>query len=178
MTTLFAPAPVAAPAASQACIAFRVFGIPKAQPRPRAWVRVINGKPTARVYDAGTAEAWKGDVARKAEEHRPPAPLDGPVRLDVDFIFPRPKSLLRRKDPEGRLPHVAKPDRDNCEKALLDCLKTLGFFTDDCQVCAGEPRKFYAAKGELSGAVVWIQLGGPDAPDPRQQQPHAAAGGR
>ncbi len=133
-------------------------GIPKAQPRPRAWARVIAGKPTARMYDAGTAEAWKADIARAFEGCTPPAPLDGPIRIDADFIFPRPGKLLRKCDPEDEIPHIAKPDRDNCEKALLDALKAIGLFRDDCQVCAGEVRKFYAAKTGRPGARITISV--------------------
>lgn len=135
-------------------IQFFVSGIPKAQPRMRAFSRNFGGKHVARVYDPGTAEGWKGAIALTARTHCPATPIDCALRLDIDFYFPRPKCLMRRKDPDGRIPHTAKPDRDNCDKAVLDCLKTLGFFRDDAQICAGEPRKWYAAKDGMPGALI------------------------
>lgn len=141
-----------------------VAGEPKGQPRARAFTRVFGGKPTARMYDPGTAEGWKGAVALAMREHLPAEPIDGPVCVDIDFLFPRPKRLMRRCDPAGEIPHLAKPDRDNCDKAVLDCLKTLGLFRDDCQVCDGRPRKFYHAKTGRPGARITISIPTPDEP--------------
>lgn len=133
-------------------IIFSVLGLPKGQPRPRAFAR--NGH--AAIYNPGTAESWKSDIALAAKPFLPDRPLRGPVRVDCVFIFPRPKGLMRRKDPEGEILHTAKPDRDNCEKALLDALKTIGMFWDDSQVCCGEISKVYAAKGALPGARIRV----------------------
>lgn len=164
-TTLFqgpSPVPTPLPPAFQPQrqpIRFFAPGIPKAQPRPRAWARKMgNGQVVARMYDAGTAEAWKADVARVADCHRPPTKIEGPIRVDAVFLFPRPKYLLKKSSPPGRIRHTAKPDRDNLDKAVLDCLTTLGFWADDAQVCAGEPLKFYAAKDEQSGVHLTITL--------------------
>ncbi len=137
-------------------IEFEVDGLPKAQPRPRAFAKMSGDRAVARVYDAGTAEGWKGLIAQAAREHRPPEPLQGPLRLDVDFFFPRPQSLMRKRDPKGEIPHTAKPDRDNLDKAVMDCLTTLGFWGDDAQVCDGEIRKRYVAKNGRPGARLRI----------------------
>lgn len=128
---------------------FTVSGEPKAQPRARAFAKPIGGgKFSARVYDPGTAEGWKGCICLAARDHVPPSPLSGPIRLDVDFLFPRPGRLKRRRDPQGRIWH----------KAVMDCLKTLGFLADDAVVCAGELRKFYVAIGERPGANIRISV--------------------
>lgn len=139
---------------------FEVRGIPKAQPRARAFSVVVKGKPSARMYDAGTAEAWKADVIRAGEAKRPAEPLTGPVRVDIDFLLPRPKRLMRKRDPDGELPATGKPDRDNLDKAVLDALKTDGWFLDDAQVWAGEPRKWYHAKTGHPGAIVAVMTYG------------------
>lgn len=136
-------------------ITFFVAGEPKGQPRPRAFARNFGGKWQARVYDAGTAEGWKGAIALAAKPFVPFIPLEGPVRLDVTFYFPRPKAHFTKKGLRPTAPafHVSKPDRDNCEKALLDALKQLGMMRDDSQVCAGAVVKRYGAK---PGAEVII----------------------
>lgn len=142
-------------------ITFRVHGEPKGQPRPRAFARVIHGKPTARVYDAGTAEAWKGYIALAARPHVPPTPLDGPIRLDAHFIFARPRKHYRTGKrshelrPDAPLLHTSKPDRDNLDKALCDCLTQIGMWKDDAQVCAGEILKTF---GDQPGAVIRVSV--------------------
>ncbi|MBL8755938.1 MAG: RusA family crossover junction endodeoxyribonuclease [Planctomycetes bacterium] len=136
---------------------FRVDGMPKAQPRARAFARRFGNKFSARVYDPGTAEGWKAAVVAAARSHRPASPLEGAICFDVDLFFARPKSLCRRRDPDGPIAHLAKPDRDNCEKALLDALKQDGWFRDDSQVCDGRVRKFYAAKDGRPGAQITVR---------------------
>ncbi len=138
-------------------ITFRVYGIPKPQPRPRAFARKVGGKAVARVFDAGTAEAWKGDVVRDGRPHRPAAPLEGPLAVWIDFLVPRPKRLMRKKDPDGRIWCPSVCDRDNLEKAVADALTADGWWHDDRQVVAGEVRKMYHAKGERPGAVLAIE---------------------
>lgn len=113
-------------------------------------------KHTARVFSPGTAEAWKADVVRAGESMRPAEPLSGPVRVDIDFFLPRPKRLMRRRDPDGPVPAIGKPDRDNLDKAVLDALKNDGWLRDDGQVWSGEPRKWYHAKAGHPGAIVAV----------------------
>lgn len=136
-----------------------VAGEPKAQPRPRAFARKFGDKYSARVYDAGTAEGWKSAIAISVRPYLPTPGLAGPIRVDADFLFARPKRLERKCDPVDEIPHTQKPDRDNLEKALLDCLKILGVFADDdAQVCAGEPRKFWAAKNGRAGMRLTVSV--------------------
>jgi Holliday junction resolvase RusA-like endonuclease len=141
-------------------ICFFVAGIPKGQPRARAFYKPGLG---VRMYDAGTAEGWKGQVAVAARPHLPAVPLDIPLRVTITFQFPRPRSHYRTGKHSAELRpdaphwHTTKPDRDNAEKAVLDCLTTIGMWKDDCQVCAGEVRKCYAPVTELPGAEIRIE---------------------
>jgi crossover junction endodeoxyribonuclease RusA len=112
--------------------AFFVSGTPKGQPRPRAFAR--GGK--ARVYDPGTAEGWKGQVALAAKEHLPPAPVDLPVVIHLRFELPRPKGHYCKSGLKPTAPeyHLGKPDIDNLAKAVLDALVAIGFLRDDCLI--------------------------------------------
>jgi len=140
-------------------IAFRVDGIPKAQPRVKARRIGLH----AGVYDPGTADGWKALIATAAMPHRPDVPWEGPLCVTIRFYLPRPKCLMRAKDPSGPIWHWKKPDRDNLEKAVLDTLKNLGFYRDDGQACAGAAEKYYCAKTGRPGALVTIdQLPGVD----------------
>ena len=126
---------------------FRVAGDPKPQPRPRAFSR----GGSARVYDPGTAEGWKGAIALAARDSLPATPLQGPIRVNATLMFRRPKAHYiagkpeRGLRPEAPVYHTSKPDRDNCEKALLDCLTQLRMWLDDGQVCGGEVVKVYSS---------------------------------
>ena len=132
-------------------ITFLVNGEPKGQPRPRAFARRMGDKFVARVFDAGTAENWKGAVAFVARNHAPEALLDGPVTMELWFHFARPKAHFRAGDPDkGLRPnaphyHTGKPDADNLAKAVLDALTKMGiFWRDDSQVARLLVRKSYA----------------------------------
>ena len=137
-------------------LTFFAPGNPKGQPRPRAFSR----GGSARVYDPGTAEGWKGSVAIGSQPFKPLAPLTGPIRVDLEFYFARPKRLCRKADHSGRIPHTGKPDLDNLAKAVLDALTQLGWWQDDAQVVAGLWAKFWVPMGAAPGALVTvIELG-------------------
>lgn len=140
-------------------VSFFADGTPKAQPRPRAFARKMGATFVARVYDAGTAEGWKSEIAIAARQHRPAAPLAGALKVNLKVFLPRPKYMLTKKSPDGPIKHTAKPDVDNLSKAILDCLKTLGFFTDDAIISDHRVRKWYVARGGRTGAEIEI---GPD----------------
>lgn len=138
-------------------IEFWVAGAPKGQPRPKAFSR----GGMARVYDPGTAEGWKGLIAQAAKPVLPSSPLDMPIRVDLTFYFPRPKSHYRtgKRKTERRADaptfHCGKPDRDNLDKAVLDCMTTLRFWRDDSQVCDGRIRKLY---DDGHGPGCWVRI--------------------
>lgn len=135
-------------------ITFRVDGVPKGQPRPRA-VRRGNH---AGVYDPGTADGWKHSVKHAAMPHRPERPLSSALAVRIVALFPRPMRLMKKKSPEGRIWHTGATDADNCAKAILDALTDIGVWVDDRQVCDLRVEKWYAAKGERSGAEVEINV--------------------
>lgn len=119
-----------------ATIQFQVSGEPKGQPRPRAFIRGNH----AAVYDAGTAENWKSQIAIAARKHLPATPLTGPVAATFRFYMPRPKSHFGSGKNAGKLKANApdyfcgKPDADNLAKAAMDALTQLRMFDDDCLI--------------------------------------------
>ena len=132
---------------------FTVRGDHKAQPRVKAYKRGAH----AGVYTPGSADYWKTLVVEAGRSVRPSEPISGPVRVDLWFYFKRPKRLCRKKDPACALPHTSKPDRDNLEKAVLDCLTQDGWWHDDAQVCEGGVRKLYHPKEGWPGLVAEIR---------------------
>jgi Holliday junction resolvase RusA-like endonuclease len=140
-------------------VTFHVQGEPKGQPRPRAFaMKMGNGKFSARVFDAGTAEGWKSLVAAAAKPALPPSPFTGPVQLRAGFVFRRPKHHLRTNGdvkPNAPRQHTGKPDIDNLLKAVMDALTQLGgIWLDDTQVALVTAWKDY---GFTPGAVIEIK---------------------
>lgn len=88
-------------------------------------VKVINGKPI--FYDPPAVKSAKELLSAYLVQHRPPQPLTGGLSLRVLWLFPR-----------GAHPHGAwrttKPDTDNLQKMLKDCMTRVGFWEDDAQV--------------------------------------------
>lgn len=131
-------------------IEFIVEGLPKGQPRPRAFYRKGLG---VRCYDPGTAEGWKSSIAQAAKSFVPSQPIEGPIALYAYFTMPRPGGHYGKKGGQPYLkdkaPHyvTSKPDLDNLEKALMDCLTLLGFWHDDAQVCVKHSGKSYGHPG-------------------------------
>lgn len=141
-------------------LTFFAPGIPKGQPRIRAFVRGRH----AGVYDPGTADDFKACIHLAAKQAlikdsvRPV--FSGPISCHAVFVFPRPKSHFTSKGllkPSAPFWHIQKPDRDNLEKCLLDVLTKLQMWDDDCQVCDGPISKRFATLNEASGVHVTIQ---------------------
>jgi len=140
-----------------------VSGVPKGQPRPRAWARKFkSGEVMARTYDPHTAEGWKSEVAQALRGLKR-AKYEGPVVVGMEFLFARPKSHLRKDGSLAkgrRQEHLGAPDCDNLAKAVLDTLTLLHVFEDDSQVVDLRLRKRYAAADEVSGMhldIEWLE---------------------
>lgn len=112
---------------------WRVNGLPKGQPRARAFVR--GGR--AAVYDPGTAEGWKSCIAMACRELEGRGLAD-PLEVQIDFYMSRPKhhfatsGQIRPNAP--KVFHAQKPDADNLAKAVLDALSGIRAWIDDDQV--------------------------------------------
>ena len=92
------------------------------------------------------------------------APLDSVCRVDVVAVFPRPKRLMRKKDPQQRVWHSSKPDIDNVCKSALDSMVMAGILRDDTQVVILTAKSVYAAKDE--GPCVEVRLSAIDGVGP------------
>ena len=101
-------------------------------------VRVVNGKPV--FYEppklAGTRTkltAFLGQVRTQLKE-----PFTGPVELVTKWCFP---AGSKHSDGEYR---TSRPDTDNLQKLLKDCMTAVGYWTDDALVCREITEKFWA----------------------------------
>ena len=99
-------------------------------------VRVVKGKPV--FYDPPAVKAARNMLSAHLAIHRPDNPMSGPVSLRVLWLFPRGK---HHKNGEWR---ITKPDTDNLQKLLKDCMTRCGFWKDDAQVVREAVEKRWA----------------------------------
>lgn len=125
-----------------------VVGKPAPQPRPRAYV--LNGH--ARVYNPTSSSAWKSAIAATFARERPPAIESGAVKVQIMFLFSRPKSGPNRT----AYHHVGRPDIDNVLKATLDSLTACGAWHDDAQIADVRAMKLYTDGDRPPGALIQI----------------------
>lgn len=89
-------------------------------------VALVHGRPV--FYEPAKLKTAKKELTLLLSEHRPKEPLTGPLSLSVTWFFPKGKS---HRHGEWR---VTRPDTDNLEKMLKDCMTHCGFWKDDAQV--------------------------------------------
>jgi len=135
-----------------------VAGLPKGQPRPRAFAR----HGMVRMYDPATAEGWKSAIAAEWKASAPSRPqISEAVALKLEFYFPRPKahfckSGLRLSAPRW---HTQKPDADNLAKAVMDALSQIGVWRDDDQVALLQTSKRFGPFGDrASGCLIRLKV--------------------
>jgi Holliday junction resolvase RusA-like endonuclease len=89
-------------------------------------VAIVCGKP--RFYEPKRLKEAKQLLINLLKEHTPQEKLEGALALYVTWKFSRNKS---HKHNEWR---ITKPDTDNLQKMLKDCMTKTNYWNDDAQV--------------------------------------------
>ena len=106
---------------------------------------VRNGQPI--FYDPPEVADAKDKLIANLLKYRPQEPYRKGVRLMVKWIFPKG----RHKNGEYR---ITKPDTDNLQKLLKDCMTFCGFWQDDALVASEITEKFW---GDIPGIYIRIE---------------------
>lgn len=101
-------------------------------------VHVVNGRPV--LYEPAELKAARIKLMAHLGKHAPALPLQGAVRLVVKWCFPITGSHI-----DGQW-KTTKPDTDNLQKLLKDCMTLCGYWKDDAQVASEIIEKFWAEK--------------------------------
>lgn len=109
-------------------------------------VTVKNGKPI--FYDPPELKDARQKLTANLSKHKIPEPYYCGVRLVVKWLFP---ITGKHKDGEYK---ATKPDTDNLQKLLKDCMTNLRFWLDDALVASEVCEKFYA---KVTGIYVRIE---------------------
>lgn len=128
---------------------FEIHSTPVAQKQTR-FCRVGE---TIRTYDPSCKE--KEMIQWQVKAYAPPQPLTCPVKLDLTFYLPIPKSTSsskRRQMINQVIVPMVKPDVDNLGYLITNSLKKI-FYNDDAQIVDLCMRKRY---GEEPKTVVKV----------------------
>ena len=107
-------------------------------------VHVVNGKPV--FYEPAELKSARAKLEAHLAQYKPDQVYEWPVELVSTWCFPRGA----HRDGEYR---TTKPDTDNLQKLLKDCMTTVGFWKDDAQVCREIIEKFWA---EIPGIYIRV----------------------
>lgn len=107
-------------------------------------VHMIKGKPV--FYEPQELKQARQKLQGYLAEHKPECKYECGVRLIVKWCFPRG----RHANGEYR---ITKPDTDNLQKLLKDCMTDTGFWKDDALVASEIVEKFWA---EIPGIYIRV----------------------
>ena len=146
-------------ATSPVVLCISVPAIPVAMPRQRhRVVRTKAGRVFAQNYTPSDApvHTFKATCRQAAAALYDGAPLAGPLMVEILLLFPRPGRLRWKSRPMPRDWHQARPDAENCAKAVLDALTGL-LWVDDKQVTDLRVQKCYAAGDEQPHVKIVVR---------------------
>lgn len=109
-------------------------------------VAVVKNRPI--FYKPERVKAAEAKIKTHLRPFKPKTPFEGALELSVVWLFPKGKS---HKHNEWR---VTRPDTDNLQKMLKDCMTELGFWKDDAQVVKETCAKRWSA--EPTGILITI----------------------
>jgi crossover junction endodeoxyribonuclease RusA len=152
-------------------LSFTVYCTPQPQGSAKgfAFKRKSGKMGVAITSDNVKLKPFRSEMARMAfysqgsDSH--PA-TEGPVRLELDFYFTKPKSAKKR------VHHTVKPDLDKLARAALDSFTGI-LYSDDAQVCEMALRKLYGVpeRVEVQFRTACEQSSDIPASTPVQERP-------
>jgi len=98
-------------------------------------------------YEPDDLKAARAKLMAYLGKHVPDKRYTGPIRLITKWCFPKG----RHKDGQWK---TTKPDTDNLQKLLKDCMTDVGFWKDDALVTSEIAEKFWA---EVPGIYIKIE---------------------
>lgn len=110
-------------------------------------VTVRNGRP--RFYDPPELKEARAKLTAHLAKHKPEKPYTKGVHLEVRWCFPL---KFKHRDGEYR---TTRPDTDNLQKLLKDCMTAVGFWKDDALVASELCEKFWA---QIPGIFIKIEV--------------------
>lgn len=125
-------------------------------PRPQQQTRFLHQR--GRYFGSDPSKAYKQYLIWQIRPHAPKEPWQGPVKLNLTFILPIPKSncskVMRAQMLNGKVLPVKRPDLDNLAYIVTNAMKEL-IYEDDNQVVEMTIAKRY---GEIPKTVIQVHV--------------------
>ncbi|UOQ47772.1 RusA family crossover junction endodeoxyribonuclease [Gracilibacillus caseinilyticus] len=109
-------------------------------------VHVVNGKPI--FYEPEGLKVARAKLMAHLGQHVPKQQYKHSVRLMVKWCFP-----ITGKHQDGEYKYT-RPDTDNLQKLLKDCMTDCGYWKDDALVVSEIVEKFWA---QMPGIYIKIE---------------------
>lgn len=103
---------------------------------------------TKQFYEPTELKGARQKLTDNLGRFKPQRKLRGPLRLYIKWCYP-----LRNKKIDGQYKDT-KPDLDNAQKLLQDCMTDVGFWVDDSQIASLICEKFWAS---IPGIYVRVE---------------------
>lgn len=131
------------------------FFLPCVPPKATAQHKGAFSLPGGRVRFFKKAHVSKAEdtLSLLLLQHRPAKPMQGPLEVSIQWIFPYRTSEPKRNR-LGLIPCVTRPDLDNLSKIISDVMQKAGFYNDDSQISKLTLSKFW---GPTPGIGIRIQ---------------------
>ena len=123
------------------------FFMPMIPPTVTYQEKQVNFK-TRTFYEPPKLKIARSKLIDSLVQYKPDRKLRGPLRLIVKWCFP-----IRQTKSDGQYKDT-KPDLDNAQKLLQDCMTTVGFWKDDAQISSLICEKFWA---DIPGIYIRIE---------------------
>lgn len=133
----------------EACLQFFLPMHPPRTTHQQKEIRCLKNKPI--VYESAALKSARSKLMAHLAGHVPAEKWTGPIRLQVKWLF----SGGGHYDGEWK---TTRPDTDNLQKLLKDCMTDLGFWKDDAQVVSEIAEKFWAKQPGIFIRVERLEL--------------------
>jgi Holliday junction resolvase RusA-like endonuclease len=120
--------------------------IPSTTTHQQKQVTVVNGKPV--FYEPAELKAARAKLMGHLGQHAPKNKYTSSIRLMTKWCFP-----ITGKHTDGEYKYT-KPDTDNLQKLLKDCMTDSGYWKDDALVVSEIVEKFWA---KVPGIYIRIE---------------------
>ena len=134
-------------------ISFVIMGDPPTATAQEKQVRIVRGKPI--FYEPEKVKEAKRQLMNSlmAVSERPSDPIEGPIRLSVLWMF---RIKGKHDDMEWK---ISRPDTDNLQKLLKDCMTKAGYWKDDAQVVSEMVEKRWAVHPGIAFVIETMEEG-------------------
>lgn len=128
---------------------FEADPVPKQSVRTRVLGKTRGGRYATQQYQPSKVTEYEALIEALARSNWDGPPMDGPLRMSMDFRLARPKSRPKRDRYPDR-----RPDWLNLTKPVEDAIQAAGVITDDARIVDAHVTKNFSEK--IPGVFVTI----------------------